>query len=137
MRKKGSSLMSTETNKVIVRRWVKAVNEQNGTELDAVMAPAQAQEWQQNVLPWVYSTFAGHQIEITKILAEGDQVAIWVTTRGRHTGEFQGVPATGRSWTNQGVFRLRLLDSKIVEAAWLFDNLNLLQQVGATVALVS
>ena len=65
------------------------------------------------------------------------QMALWLATSGTHTGEFEGVPPTGRRWTNKGVFLLRLRDHRIVEASGLFDDLNLLKQVGATVTLAS
>lgn len=129
-------LMTTEANKALVRRWVAAINAQDLGELDAILSPTLAQEWKTTILPWVYSTFADHHAEIEEIVAEGDQVALWVTTSGTHTGEFEGVPPTGRQWRNQGIFLLRLHDNQIVEATWLFNDLNLLKQVGATVTLV-
>jgi SnoaL-like polyketide cyclase len=46
-----------------------------------------------------------------------------------HTGPREGVPPTGRSWTNKGVFLLRLRDNRIVEASGLFDQRNLLKAV--------
>jgi len=128
-------LMTTEANKALVRRWVAAINAQDLGELDAILSPTLAQEWKTTILPWVYSTFADHHAEIEEIVAEGDQVALWVTTSGTHTGEFEGVPPTGRQWRNQGIFLLRLHDNQIVEATWLFNDLNLLKQVGATVTL--
>jgi predicted ester cyclase len=127
--------MSIDANKALVRRWVTAINTQDRAELDALLAPALAKEWKESVLPWVYHTFADHHTEIETMLAEGDQVALWVATSGTHTGEFEGVPATGRQWRNQGIFLLRLQDNQIVEATWLFNDLNLLKQVGATVTL--
>lgn len=122
--------MSIETNKAIVRRWVTAVNEHNLAELDAVLSPDLAEKWTNVTLPWVSSTFAEHNLEITELLSEGDQVAIWGDTSGIHIGEFEGIPATGRRWSNKGVFLLRLHDGKIVEERWLFDNLHLIRQFG-------
>ena len=129
--------MSSEVNKAIVRRWVAAINTQDLAELDAVLSPTLAQEWKETLIPWIYSTFAGHHAEVEDMLAEGDRVALWMATSGTHTGTLEGVPPTGRSWTNKGVFLLRLRDNRIVEASWLFDQLNLLKQVGATVMLAS
>jgi predicted ester cyclase len=126
----GEALMANEANKAIVRRWVAAINAQDRAELDAVLSPTLAQEWKETILPWVYSTFAGHHTEVEEMLAEGDRVALWVATSGAHTGELEGIPPTGRSWTNKGVFLLRLRDNRIVEASWLFNDLHLLKQVG-------
>ena len=129
--------MSTETNKAIVQRWVTAVNEQNLAEMDAVLAPDLAQEWKNEGLPWIYSTFGDHHVEITEMLAEGDRVAVWCDTGGLHTGEFEGLPPTGRRWTNKGVFLLRFHEGKIAEARDLFDNLNLIKQLGITITLAT
>ncbi|MEZ4861012.1 MAG: ester cyclase [Caldilineaceae bacterium] len=133
----GGDPMTTEANKAIVRRWVAAINTQDRAELDTLLSPTLAQAWQETILPWIYGTFAGHHVEIEEILAEGDQVAIWVATSGAHTGEFEGVSPTGRQWTNKGIFLLRLRDNRIAEASWLFNDLNLLKQVGATVTLAT
>jgi hypothetical protein len=131
----GGDSMTIEVNKALVRRWVAAINHQDRAELDAVLSPTLAQEYKENVLPWIYHTFAGHQCEVEEMLAEGDQVALWLATSGTHTGEFEGVPPTGRSWTNKGVFLLRLRDNRIVAVSWLFNDLTLLKQLGATVTL--
>jgi predicted ester cyclase len=133
--RQGEEEMASEANKALVRRWVAAINAQDLDELDAVLSPTLAQEWKETWIPWIYSTFAGHHAEVEELLAEGDRVALWLATSGTHTGEVEGVPPTGRSWTNKGVFLLRLHDNRIVEASGLFDQLNLLKQVGATVTL--
>ncbi len=39
----------------------------------------------------------------------------------------------GKSWTNRGVVYLRVADGRIVERLTLFDGLNILRQVGATI----
>ncbi len=130
--------MSTTTNKAIARRLVTAINEQNLAEIDAVFSPELAQEWKNVTLPWLYSTFAEHRIEITEILAEDDRVVFWSDTSGLHTGEVEGIPPTGRRWTNKGVSLLRLQEGKsgeikIVEIRSLFNNLNLIKQFGITI----
>jgi predicted ester cyclase len=54
-------------------------------------------------------------------------------TRGGHTAEFEGIPATGKQWTNQGVVFFRLADEKIVGVEPFFDVLNHVKQLGATI----
>jgi len=125
--------MSIETNKSITRRFVNAVNQQNLAELDATLAPELAEEWKNGMLPWLYSTFAEHHLEITEMLAEDDRVTVWGDTSGLHTGEVEGIPSTGRHWNNKGVVLLRLQAGKITEVRMLFDNLNLIRQFGITI----
>jgi hypothetical protein len=125
--------MSTEANKAVVRRLFEAVNEQNLDELDELLAPDLAQHLKQQVIPWVYATFAGHQITITDLIAEGDKVIARLATSGGHTGEWRGIPPTGKQWTNTGVYFLRLSEGKVVELSSLFDELNHALQLGATI----
>ena len=125
--------MSTEANKAVVRRLIEAFNEQDLDALDELMAPDLAQGFKQQVIPWVYATFAGHQITITDLVAEGDKVVARLATSGGHSGEWRGIPPTGKQWTNTGVYFLRLSDGKIVELSSLFDEMNHALQLGATI----
>ena len=54
-----------------------------------------------------------------------------VGPRGTHQGEFNGVPATGKTVTISGIDIWRVRDGKIVENQQVVDNLGLLQQLGA------
>ena len=70
-----------------------------------------------------------HSIEL--ILAEADLVAAHQSWRGKHGGEFAGVPATGRlvSFTSTAVLRL---ESGLIAEAWdEVDMLGLMQELGA------
>lgn len=62
--------------------------------------------------------------------AEGDRVATRYTVRGTHTGDFRGLPATGRSFALTGHLIHRLADSKKAEGWGIWDNLGLLTQLG-------
>ncbi|MFG2572836.1 ester cyclase [Streptomyces sp. NPDC048481] len=69
-------------------------------------------------------------------IAQDDRVCNRWTWRGRHKGDFMGIPATGRDVTMTGttVFRCRE-DGKIVEGWWQYDRLGLMDQLGALDAL--
>ena len=75
--------------------------------------------------------FPDSQIVIESCIAEGDRVATRWTLTGTHRGEFMGIPPTGRSIKFEGIEFNRVLDKKIVEHRAIFDNIGLLQQVGA------
>jgi steroid delta-isomerase-like uncharacterized protein len=64
-------------------------------------------------------------------LAENDKVVSRVVTRGTHKGDFQGIPATGKKVKTEGIDILRFANGKAVERWGVFDNLGLLQQLGA------
>jgi predicted ester cyclase len=66
-------------------------------------------------------------------VAEGDLVAVRVTARGHHTGAPfpPGIPAAGTAieWREQHIFRIT--GDRIAEHWGVFDNLSILQQLGA------
>jgi len=49
---------------------------------------------------------------------------------GQHTGNFRGIPPTGRQVRISGINVLRIVGGKIVEAWAISDNLGLMQQLG-------
>ena len=75
--------------------------------------------------------FPGFQTTVQDLVAEGDRVAALHTHYGTHTGEFQGIPATGKSTTVLGIEIFRVRDGQIVEFWHLDDFLSLMQQLGA------
>lgn len=62
------------------------------------------------------------------LFADGDVVVLRWTFRGTHTGEFNGIRATGRRVTATGVDVLRMADGKIVER-WAYDDGSLMRQL--------
>jgi predicted ester cyclase len=62
--------------------------------------------------------------------AEGDTVAVRMTVRMTHRGEFMGVAATGNPVTITKMDFWRLMSGKVVEHWDAVDRLGLLQQIG-------
>lgn len=57
-----------------------------------------------------------------------------ITGTGVHTGEFLGIPPTGRRVSMSGIAIHRVQDGRIVEHWAQIDALGLLQQLGAVPA---
>ena len=55
--------------------------------------------------------------------------------RGTHQGELMGIPATGKQVIASGISILRVANGKIAEQWDNFDNLGMLQQLGALPAM--
>lgn len=74
--------------------------------------------------------FSSLTIEVHDAIAQGDISACRVTFHGTHSGEFMGLPATGKriSWDSCDWIRVR--DGKAVEHWAVDDNLTMLQQLG-------
>jgi steroid delta-isomerase-like uncharacterized protein len=64
-------------------------------------------------------------------LAEGNLEAGYVTLAGTHSGEFAGVPASGRTVEFSGTDIIRVEDGKVTEHWGSTDTLSLMQQIGA------
>lgn len=63
------------------------------------------------------------------LLVDGDRAALRWTFRGTHTGEFNGIPPTGKRIRSTGVDIYRITDGKLVER-WAYDDGSLLAQLG-------
>jgi steroid delta-isomerase-like uncharacterized protein len=69
-------------------------------------------------------------------ISEGDRVCTRWTWNGTQTGEFMGIPASGKTVAMTGVTIFRCSDDgRIVEAWWQYDRLGLMAQLGALDAL--
>jgi predicted ester cyclase len=69
-----------------------------------------------------------HVIEAS--IAEGDKVASRVTGYGKHTGNFLGIPPTGKDVTMSGITIHRMTNGKLSEHWAQIDALSVLQQFG-------
>jgi predicted ester cyclase len=82
---------------------------------------------------WIAATHKGfpdwrHRIE--GVLAQGDRVVVRSMLYGTHTGEFQGIKATGRTIEQHGYDEMRIVDGKMVEHWGEYDWLGFYQQLG-------
>ena len=76
--------------------------------------------------------FPDLRFEAEDILASGDKVVGRVRCTGTHSGEFMGMPATGRRVDVQAVDIIRFSDDGLAREHWgVFDALAMMQQLGA------
>ncbi|WIG57456.1 MAG: hypothetical protein OJF49_000200 [Ktedonobacterales bacterium] len=140
--------MSTEDNKAIVHRFQDGLMEYFHTgNLNALLEtvhpdaafdmpgmPAH-REGLQHVLPMFRSAFPDLQVTVGALLAEGDQVAYRLTWTGTHTGELMGIPATGKRVTVSETHIDQIVGGKIVRHDGDWNQLGMLQQIGALPAM--
>ena len=135
--------MSTDENKAAVRRWLEeGWNQGNVAVIDALAAPDFVDH---HLLPGFPPNASGHKawlqaaragfpdvhIAIEDMIAEGDKVVTRMRVTGTHTGEFLGIPPSGKSISIGGIGISRIVDGKSVEYWESFDALGLMQQIGA------
>ena len=133
--------MSAEENKNIVRRYQDAYNTNNLDLLDAIVAP---DLFSPKIVPGLPAGLEGakavHQksligmpdlhTEIEDLIAEDDKVVARISMTGTHTGDFFGMPATGKHVKFTGIYIARIENGKIVEHWGEEDSISLLQQLG-------
>ena len=73
--------------------------------------------------------FSDQRWTIHHALADGDMVALHCTHSGRHTGEFFGLPATGRHFAYRQMHLIRIADGKGVEHWAVRDDSTLMRQL--------
>jgi predicted SnoaL-like aldol condensation-catalyzing enzyme len=133
--------MSTELNKALDRRYVEEVlNKGNVDVIDEIMAPAYVghtpglpladRDADKGFISMVHAGFPDIQFRLEDQIAEGDDVVHRFTARGTHTGEFMGIPPTGKRAEITGINVNRFKDGKVVESWGILDTLSLMQQLG-------
>ena len=73
--------------------------------------------------------FPDARATLEDIFAEGDRVAYRLTIRGTHTGEFLGVPPSGRQVAVSFIAIVRIVDGKLVEEWGGLDQPDLIRQM--------
>ena len=133
--------MSIEENKNIVRHYQEIYN---GNELDRLTEVVSEDLLTPNIMPdipqglegakvahrMMLAGFPDYQTIIEDMIAEDDKVAARIKMTGTHTGEFMGIPPTGRRISFTGIYIARIADGKIVEHWGEEDGVSLLQQLG-------
>ncbi len=135
--------MTTEENKAISRRVGEEIF--NGGDLDLadeLYAPdyvlhdpslpedLHGPEGLKRYVAMTRAAFPDARVTVEDQVAEGDKVVDRWTARGTHTGEFMGIPPTGRRIEVSGVTISRFAGGKIAEDWYQGDDLGMMRQLG-------
>jgi steroid delta-isomerase-like uncharacterized protein len=74
--------------------------------------------------------FPDINFQIEDMVAEGDKVVIRWTANVTHTGDYFGIPPTGKSATITGMNTWQVVDGKAVEGWVNRDDVGLMRQLG-------
>ena len=131
--------MSIESNKEIIRRHIKAVNEKTPEVWDEIMSPDYAhnvpglpagREGYKQLVHQMWIAFPDLNETLEEIVAEGDKVVIQYTERGTHKGDFVDIPASGRSYEKGGMAIYRM-ENGLMSGLRVQENmLGWVQQLG-------
>ena len=87
------------------------------------------EEFKEGVLA-ILSAFSDRQVVIADQVVAGDKVTTRWTATGVHSGQFNGIPATGRHVSLTGISIDRIAGGKIAESWEVTDDAGLLRQLG-------
>lgn len=79
---------------------------------------------------WLRDAFSDLRFELRETAVDGPTVIAASVMTGRHTGTFQGIPATGRTFGQQQVHIFTTADGRITGHRAVRDDLGLLLQLG-------
>jgi steroid delta-isomerase-like uncharacterized protein len=135
--------MTSTENKTVARRVLEEVFPANDVEAlrDVVSDEFVNHEAPEGTPPGLGSitmfmhllnqAFSEQRWEIHDVLAEDEKVVIRCTHSGVHTGDYFGLPATGRRFAYKQMHIIRVVDGKGVEHWAVRDDTSLMQQLTA------
>ncbi|MEW1847137.1 ester cyclase [Nonomuraea angiospora] len=98
----------------------------HATELAGVTAvQAQKRIWE-----ILLRAFPDIHVTVEDLLAEGDKIVARQTVTGTNSGEYRGMPPTGRSVTYNEIFIARFADGRIIDLWGVVDVYSQLRQLG-------
>ena len=131
----------TEQNKAIVRRNYETADKNDLTTFSEQLAPDIAihlpgmpgplnREALIQMMNVMFSGLTQRQHVFEDQIAEDDKVATRLTLHAVHTGEFQGMPATGKKIAVPQTAIHRIQNGKIVEVWVSSDDVGMMKQLG-------
>ena len=133
-------MSTTQAHKILVRRFYTALDEGNLAGAYALLAPSycvhvpgnpeQTLEDYKQSATQLYEAFPDLQHAIEDTIAERDKVVTRLTVHGTNTGNFFGVPPTGKSVAISEITIFRIADGLIAEQWPQSDAMGMMQQLG-------
>jgi len=131
-----------ERNKQVIRRLIEQSDRGNLDVVEslyspefvdhnpsAIRSPAHGAAGLRAVFAAVRKAFPDTQHTIHDLIAERDKVAVRISARGTHTGEFLGVPPSGKIVEQTNIAIYRVVAGRITER-WSYEVVGIPQQLG-------
>jgi predicted ester cyclase len=118
--------MTIEQNKAIARRFIEEIFvRQDPDAVDELVAPdflphdwglaPQGREAIRGAIKRASAGLSDVKMTIEDVIAEGDRVALRLTSSARQTGEFMGMPPSGNRYSIPEIHILRIRDGQVAE----------------------
>lgn len=125
--------------KLYSKVWDEVINEGKVSVLDTAYAPdvvlhtvpeikgvANAKAYYANYV----TGFSDRKFIVKEIFAQGNKLTKYWEFKATHTGDFFGIPATGKKIDVEGCTIATIVNGKITEERDFFDNYEFLKQLG-------
>lgn len=134
--------MSIDRNKALVRRVIDEVFLQGDeAAVDELLSPdfvshagpssGDGRADMKATIKRVGTGLADARMTIEDEIAEGDRVAVRLTSSARQVGPFMGLPPSGRSYTIGEIHVFRIRDGQVCEHWHEADFMGMMRQLGA------
>ena len=133
--------MSTEQNRTVARRFFEEQDRNQGPLAGEICAPHYTAYIGSNPPMNItghsqfgsmfYAAFPDLYHTIEDVVAQEDKATVRFTLRGTHQGNFMGIPASNKKITVSAIAALDILDGKVTQLHAEFDQVGLMQQLGA------
>ena len=134
--------MTTDENKAIVRRFVQEIFVEGRKDtVDELLADDfVAHTWPstghpkddlKGAIDRTSKGLADVEFTIDDMIAEGDRVAVRLTSAATQVGEFMGMAPTGKRYSIGEIHVFRVRDGKVTEHWHQMDQMGLMKQLGA------
>jgi len=132
--------MSAETNKTIARQFFMEQDRRKGPLDPEIVAPDYVARIGSNPPMdmaghsgfgvMFYQGFPDIYHTIDDVIGDGDKAVVRFTLRGTQTGDFMGIPATGKPIEVSAIAIMDFVNGKVARLTAQFDQLGMLQQLG-------
>jgi steroid delta-isomerase-like uncharacterized protein len=134
--------MSLDENKALVRRFIDEVFLHGRFEaVDELLtedftphtwgAMTPGKDGLKQAIERVSAGLSDPTMTIEDVIAEDDRVAVRLTSHAVQTGEFMGLPPSGKAYTIGEIHIFRVRDGKVAEHWHEADFLGMMRQLGA------
>ena len=130
----------SEQNKAVFERLMSALNAKDTATMESLMADdfvdndampgmAPGRQGMIDMMGMFVGAFPDLNVVVDHWVAEGDLVAGVMTTKGTQTGEFMGMPASGKKFSVREMHMVRVANGKMAEHWGLANEMSMMQQL--------
>lgn len=130
--------MSLEEVKALIRKMYDTLNKRNLAITDGFIAPEyidhsnqlRGPEGVKHFITQLLTSFPDFHVTIEDIIAEENQVWVYLLYTMTHTGDYRGIAPTKKKITEKSVYMYRIANGKIVEGRAVSNELDFLKKLG-------